>query len=62
MIYEELQHLIKQAAANKVTYLNLANTSLDFFPKSIGQLTHLASLDLSGNRLTRLPESIGQLT
>src|SRR5215510_2152430 len=30
-------------------------------PESLGQLTQLQSLDLSGNRLTELPASFGQL-
>ncbi len=31
-------------------------------PESLGQLTQLQTLNLSGNRLTALPESLGQLT
>jgi hypothetical protein len=31
-------------------------------PESLGQLTQLQDLDLSGNQLTALPESLGQLT
>ncbi len=35
---------------------------LSELPESLGELTHLRSLNLYGNRLTTLPESLGNLT
>jgi len=42
--------------------LDLCYLGLTTLPESIGQLTGLTSLDVSGNELTALPESISQLT
>ena len=46
-----------------LTKLNLSsNNEITSVPESIGQLTSLTKLYLSGNQLTSVPESIGQLT
>ena len=42
--------------------LDLSNLGLETVPDSIGQLTSLTQLALSGNQLTTVPDSIGQLT
>src|SRR6266576_1793114 len=38
------------------------SAKLTELPESLGQLTQLQKLDVSGNRLTALPESLCQLT
>ena len=62
MDIQELEKVIKQAKEEKWIKLLFFNDQLTNIPESIGQLTHLQKLNLSGNRLTSLPESIGQLS
>ena len=58
---KDLLRLIKQAAKEDTTSLDLSNRQLVALPPEIGQLQNLQSLDLRGNRLTALPPEIGQL-
>ncbi|BCL37533.1 COR domain-containing protein [Nostoc sp. MS1] len=62
MTNEELLQIIKQAARDNATTLDLSGKGLTTLPAEIGQLTNLSSLDLSENKLTTLPAEIGQLT
>ncbi len=66
--YLKAEAKIEEARRSGVKKLNLGTRYNDKFPKltelpdTIGQLTQLQSLDLTGNRLTTLPESLTQLT
>nr|MDZ8020196.1 COR domain-containing protein [Nostoc sp. SerVER01] len=62
MTNEELLQIIKQAAKDKVTKLDLFGKGLTTLPGEIGQLTNLQSLDLGDNQLSTLPGEIVQLT
>jgi internalin A len=65
--YQEAERKIDAAQRAKAKDLDLSGRSdetltLPGLPKSLGQLTHLQSLNLSGNKLTTLPEWLTQLT
>ncbi|MFN6495574.1 MAG: COR domain-containing protein [Nostoc sp. DedQUE01] len=62
MTNEELLQIIKQAAKDKVTKLDLFGKGLTTLPGEIGQLTNLQTLNLSSNQLSSLPAEIGRLT
>jgi internalin A len=53
---------IDKARRSGAISLNLLRMKWTELPESVGQLTQLEHLDLSGTLLTALPESIGQLT
>jgi len=59
---KELFKIIKQAAKDGVTSLDLSGRGLTELPPEIGLLSQLTSLRLSENKLTALPPEIGQLT
>ncbi|MEA5621149.1 COR domain-containing protein [Cronbergia sp. UHCC 0137] len=59
---QELLEIIKQAARDNTTTLDLSHKRLTAVPAYIAQLCHLTVLDLSGNQLKILPEAIAQLT
>src|SRR6266702_2994497 len=46
---------------NAVVAVSLRYCALTSLPESLGQLTHLQRLDVTGNQLTALPESLGNL-
>ena len=58
---EELFQIIKNAAKNEFTELNLSIRELKEIPVEIGQLTCLNHLHLSNNELKEIPAEIGQL-
>jgi internalin A len=58
---DEVLQMIKQAARDGVTRLDLSGVGLTSLPTVIGQLTNLTDLVLSNNQLTSLPTGIGQL-
>ncbi len=58
---KELLRIIKQAAREGWTTLDLSMEGLPTLPRQIGQLTNLTSLLLNNNQLTTLPRQIGQL-
>ncbi len=67
--YHLAEERIQEALQSGATELDLSqkydakdSEKLTELPESLGQLTQLQSLDLSGNQLTTLPESLGQLT
>ncbi|HEV2803623.1 MAG TPA: COR domain-containing protein [Chthoniobacterales bacterium] len=66
--YQEAERKIDEARRSKAKKLDLSSEhgasrpKLSELPESLGQLTQLQSLDLSGNKLTALPESLSQLT
>jgi internalin A len=62
MTDEELLEVIKQAARDRSTQLDLSNRNLSNIPKEIGKLSHLIKLYLNNNQLVRLPDEIGELT
>src|SRR6266581_2647024 len=49
------------AENNTVVAISLRYCALTSLPESLGQLTHLQRLDVTGNQLTALPESLGNL-
>jgi small GTP-binding protein len=65
-MFKKLLKIIKQAAKDGVTTLDLSNMGLTELPPEIGQLSKLKRLILGdwrgGNQLTALPPEIGQLT
>ena len=66
--YQEAEKKIAEALRTEATelelngYLKPDSEKLTELPESLGQLTQLQTLDLSGNQLTALPEWLGQLT
>ncbi|MDS9398975.1 leucine-rich repeat domain-containing protein [Aphanizomenon flos-aquae NRERC-008] len=62
MTEAELIQIIKQAAKDEVTELDLSNNQISSLPPEIVQLTNLQSLDISFNQISSLPPEIGQLT
>ncbi|AFY92033.1 leucine-rich repeat domain-containing protein [Chamaesiphon minutus] len=58
----ELELIIDRATQDRSTHLDLYQKSITSLPDSIGNLTDLVSLRLTGNRLTTIPASIGNLT
>jgi len=61
MTRDELLVLIRQAAREKKTELDLSKKGITGLPPEIGLLTHLRTLNLYDNKLTQLPPEIGQL-
>ena len=62
MTNEELLQIIKQAARDKQTKLNLSGKGLTTLPLEIVKLTNLQFLYLYNNQLSSLPAEIVQLT
>ncbi|MBW4473602.1 MAG: leucine-rich repeat domain-containing protein [Stenomitos rutilans HA7619-LM2] len=62
MTDEELLQIIKQAAREGATELDLSGKSLTTLPPEIGELTNLGTLFLRFNHLTTVPSEIFQLT
>ncbi|MFM6580385.1 MAG: COR domain-containing protein [Dolichospermum sp.] len=62
MTEAELIRIIKQAAKDEVTELDLSNNQISSLPPEIVQLTNLQSLDIYNNQISSLPREIGQLT
>ncbi|MFM5896156.1 MAG: leucine-rich repeat domain-containing protein, partial [Dolichospermum sp.] len=62
MTEAELIRIIKQAAKDEVTELDLSNNQISSLPREIGQLTNLQSLNIYNNQISSLPPEIGQLT
>jgi|GEM_PF-3812369 len=63
--YRIAEQKFEKALRIQATGLDLSgsgDTRLTELPESLGQLTQLLDLNLSGNRLTVLPESLGRLT
>jgi len=60
--YYEAEKKIEEAKSSGETELSLARLGLTELPESLGQLTHLQSLDIRYNKLAALPEFLGQLT
>ncbi|NEO88189.1 MAG: hypothetical protein F6J87_28620 [Spirulina sp. SIO3F2] len=67
--YQAAKYKIAEALRTGATELDLScdwvaedSERLTELPESLGQLTQLQTLDLSGNQLEELPESLGQLT
>ncbi|MHC4477446.1 MAG: COR domain-containing protein [Planctomycetota bacterium] len=61
MDQKQLLRIIKQAARERRTGLDLRGENLTSLPGEIGQLRYLIRLDLGRNKLTSLPAEIGQL-
>jgi hypothetical protein len=51
----QLLETLEQAAAQKLESLNLSSKVISWLPESIGLVTNLTSLDLSGVRSHRIP-------
>src|SRR5713101_8333028 len=62
MTDEELLQIIKQAAEEQWTELDLSGKGLASLPAEIGKLTRLVKLHLRENQLTTLPPELGLLT
>jgi internalin A len=60
--YERAEGKIEEARQSRAKDLTLQLGFLTELPESLGQLTHLQSLDVADNELTALPESLGRLT
>ena len=67
--YRRAEQLIEEALRSGAKGLNLSvrseaedSAKLTELPESLGQLSQLQTLSLSGNQLTTLPESLGQLS
>ena len=59
--YQEAEQRIEQARREGATELGLRRMELTELPESLGELTQLQTLDLSGNQLTSLPPSLVRL-
>ena len=62
MVKDNVINLIKQAAREKKTELDLSGNQLTSLPPEIASFTNLTELNLSGNQLTSLPPEIASLT
>jgi small GTP-binding protein len=62
MTEAELIQIIKQAAKDEVTELDLSNNQISSLPPEIVQLTNLQSLNIFRNQISSLPPEIVQLT
>jgi internalin A len=60
--YRRAEREIEEAWRSGATELDLRSMRLGELPESVGRLTWLKSLNLSGNKLTVLPESVERLT
>ena len=60
--YRKAEERIEEARRLKATEFHLRGLKLTELPASLGQLTELQSLILSGNQLTYLPEFVTSLT
>ncbi|MBV9927616.1 MAG: leucine-rich repeat domain-containing protein [Acidobacteria bacterium] len=65
--YRDAERKIEEARRSATTELDLSSDQvgshkLTELPESLGRLTQLRSLDLTGNQLKELPESLGRLT
>lgn len=60
--YQDAEQKIEEARSPEAKKLVLGGLGLTEMPESLGELTHLGTLDLSNNRLAALPESLGKLT
>ncbi|MHB8136477.1 MAG: leucine-rich repeat domain-containing protein, partial [Anaerolineaceae bacterium] len=58
---DQVSVLIDKAKKSKAGKLNLSHLTHSEIPKSLGELTNLYSLDLSGNHIDELPEFLGNL-
>ncbi len=58
----EAKRRIKQVLNDKSTVLDLSGLELESLPDSIGQLSHLQTLNLLNTPLQQLPESVGKLS
>jgi len=58
----EFLKIIKKAAKERLTSLDLSNKGLTSLPAEIGKLTNLTQLYLSNNQLTSVPAELGMLT
>ena len=59
---EKVEAKIQEALEKQVSRLDLRNDEISSIPESIGKLTNLTSLSLSGRQLETVPESISKLT
>jgi len=62
MNQNKLIQIIKRAARERLSYLDLSGKELRSVPKELGKLTYLMHLDLNNNQLTSIPPELGQLT
>lgn len=61
-VLSEVTARIAEAQRRGYRELVLSDLRVASLPESVGNLTYLTRLDLSGNQLTKLPESLGNLT
>jgi internalin A len=60
--YQEAEKRIEKARRSGAMILNVGGIELDELPESLGNLTQLQYVDLSGNHLTSLPGWLGRLS